>query len=138
MFTGKASFIVHPPVGKWVIGLGEWLFGVTPFGWRFMPAVLGTAMVLMLCRIVRRMTRSTLLGCMAGLLLAVDGLSIVLSRTALLDGTLAFFVLAAFGALVIDRDRARLRLRGLGRGPRTGPGWRRTTPARTSAGDRGG
>ncbi|MFI5098941.1 MAG: dolichyl-phosphate-mannose--protein mannosyltransferase [Actinomycetes bacterium] len=110
VFTGKASFIVHPPVGKWVIGLGEHLFGVTPFGWRFMPAVLGTAMVLMLCRIVRRMTRSTLLGCLAGLLLAVDGLAIVMSRTALLDGTLAFFVLAAFGALLLDRDRARRRL----------------------------
>ena len=110
VFTGKASFIVHPPVGKWVIALGERVFGVTPFGWRFVPAVLGTLTVLMLCRIVRRMTRSTLLGCLAGLLLAVDGLSIVLSRTALLDGTLAFFVLAAFGVLLVDRDRARRRL----------------------------
>ena len=72
-----------------------------------MPAVLGTARVLVLCRIVRRMIRSTLLGCLAGLLLAVDGLAIVLSRTALLDGPLAFFVLAAFGASSIDRDRAR-------------------------------
>jgi dolichyl-phosphate-mannose--protein O-mannosyl transferase len=110
VFTGKASFIVHPPVGKWAIAVGEQIFGVTPFGWRFVPAVLGTLTVLMLCRIVRRMTRSTLLGCLAGLLLAVDGLSIVLSRTALLDGTLAFFVLAAFGVLLIDRDHARRRL----------------------------
>ena len=110
VFTGKASFIVHPPVGKWAIALGERVFGVTPFGWRFVPAVLGTLTVLMLCRIVRRMTRSTLLGCLAGLLLAVDGLSIVLSRTALLDGTLAFFVVAAFGVLLVDRDHARRRL----------------------------
>jgi dolichyl-phosphate-mannose--protein O-mannosyl transferase len=110
VFTGNASYVVHPPIGKWVIALGEWMFGVTPFGWRFMPAVVGTLVVLMLARIVRRMTRSTLLGCMAGLLLALDGLSIVLSRSALLDGTLAFFVLAAFGALVVDRDRMRSRL----------------------------
>jgi dolichyl-phosphate-mannose--protein O-mannosyl transferase len=110
VFTGSASFIVHPPVGKWLIGLGEWIFGVTPFGWRVVPAVLGTLTVLMLCRIVRRMTRSTLLGCLAGLLLALDGLSIVLSRTALLDGPLAFFVLAAFATLLIDRDHARRRL----------------------------
>ncbi len=110
VFTGKASFIVHPPIGKWAIGVGEHLFGVTPFGWRFVPAVLGTLMVLMLCRVVRRMTRSTLLGCLAGLLLAIDGLSIVLSRTALLDGTLAFFVLAAFAVLLIDRDHARRRV----------------------------
>ncbi|MEU0086149.1 phospholipid carrier-dependent glycosyltransferase [Streptomyces sp. NPDC006274] len=104
------GYVVHPPVGKWVIGLGEWLFDFTPFGWRFMVAVLGTLSVLMLCRIGRRLFRSTFLGCLAGLLLAVDGLHFVMSRTALLDLVLMFFVLAAFGALVLDRDRARSRL----------------------------
>ncbi|MFB7258962.1 dolichyl-phosphate-mannose--protein mannosyltransferase [Streptomyces nojiriensis] len=104
------GYVVHPPVGKWVIGLGEWMFGFTPFGWRFMTAVLGTLSVLMLCRIGRRLFRSTFLGCLAGALLAVDGLHLVMSRTALLDLVLMFFVLAAFGALLIDRDRARARL----------------------------
>ncbi len=110
VFTGMAEYVVHPPVGKWTIGVGEWIFGANPFGWRVVPAVLGTLMVLMLARIVRRMTRSTLIGCIAGLLLALDSLSIVLSRTGLLDITLAFFVLAGFGALVIDRDKSRARL----------------------------
>ncbi|MER6913186.1 phospholipid carrier-dependent glycosyltransferase [Streptomyces sp. NPDC000594] len=104
------GYVVHPPVGKWVIGLGEKMFDFTPFGWRFMVAVLGTLSVLMLCRIGRRLFRSTFLGCLAGLLLAVDGLHFVMSRTALLDLVLMFFVLAAFGALVVDRDRARARL----------------------------
>ncbi|MDH6226529.1 phospholipid carrier-dependent glycosyltransferase [Streptomyces sp. MJP52] len=104
------AYVVHPPVGKYVIGLGELMFGFDPFGWRFMVAVLGTLSVLMLCRIGRRMFRSTFLGCLAGLLLAVDGLHFVMSRTALLDGVLMFFVLAAFGCLVVDRDRARARL----------------------------
>ena len=93
------------------------MFGVTPFGWRFVTAVLGTLAVLMVARIGRRLTRSTLLGTIAGLLLALDGLSIVLSRTAILDGIVAFFVLAAFGALLVDRDRMRSRLADLGRGP---------------------
>ncbi|MEE1799051.1 MULTISPECIES: phospholipid carrier-dependent glycosyltransferase [unclassified Streptomyces] len=104
------GYVVHPPVGKWVIGLGEQMFGFTPFGWRFMVAVLGTLSVLMLCRIGRRLFRSTFLGCLAGALLAVDGLHFVMSRTALLDLVLMFFVLAAFGALLIDRDRSRARL----------------------------
>ncbi|GGT34568.1 dolichyl-phosphate-mannose--protein mannosyltransferase [Streptomyces purpureus] len=106
----EPGYVVHPPVGKWVIGLGEQLFGFTPFGWRFMVAVLGTLSVLMLCRIGRRLFRSTFLGCLAGLLLAVDGLHFVMSRTALLDQVLMFFVLAAFGCLLIDRDHARRRL----------------------------
>ncbi|MEU1017583.1 phospholipid carrier-dependent glycosyltransferase [Streptomyces sp. NPDC005898] len=105
-----ASYVVHPPVGKYVIGIGEWLFGFDPFGWRFMTAVLGTLSVLMLCRIGRRLLRSTFLGCLAGALLAVDGLHFVMSRTALLDQVLMFFVLAAFGCLLIDRDKARERL----------------------------
>lgn len=104
------GYVVHPPVGKWVIGFGEQIFGFTPFGWRFMVAVLGTLSVLMLCRIGRRLFRSTFLGCLAGVLLAFDGLHFVMSRTALLDQVLMFFVLAAFGCLVIDRDWARRRL----------------------------
>ncbi|MGW9590013.1 dolichyl-phosphate-mannose--protein mannosyltransferase [Streptomyces chartreusis] len=105
-----ASYVVHPPVGKYVIGLGELIFGFNPFGWRFMTALLGTLAVLMLCRIGRRIFRSTFLGCLAGTLMAVDGLAFVMARTSLLDGVLMFFVLAAFGCLVIDRDRARERL----------------------------
>ncbi len=104
------GYVVHPPMGKWVIGVGEKIFGFEPFGWRFMVALLGTLSVLMLCRIGRRLFRSTFLGCLAGLLLAVDGLHFVMSRTALLDQVLMFFVLAAFGCLVVDRDRARKRL----------------------------
>ncbi|WP_031082495.1 dolichyl-phosphate-mannose--protein mannosyltransferase [Streptomyces sp. NRRL WC-3549] len=104
------GYVVHPPVGKWIIGFGEQLFGFTPFGWRFMVALLGTLSVLMLCRIGRRLFRSTFLGCLAGTLLAVDGLHFVMSRTALLDLVLMFFVLAAFGCLLVDRDRSRRRL----------------------------
>ena len=49
-----------------MIALGEWMFGVTPFGWRFMAALIGTLSVLILCRVARRMTGSTLLGCRPG------------------------------------------------------------------------
>ena len=55
-----AAYVVHPPVGKYVIGLGELIFGFNPFGWRFMTALLGTLSVLMLCRIGRRLFRTDL------------------------------------------------------------------------------
>src|SRR3984957_5519753 len=51
-----------PPLGKMMIAVGEWLFGLTPFGWRFSVALVGSLAILMLARIVRRMTGSTLLG----------------------------------------------------------------------------
>ena len=106
-------FIVHPPLGKWLIGLTSLLWGNTPIGWRVAPALAGTLAVLIMTRTVRRMLRSTLFGALAGLFLALDGVSVVLSRTALLDIFLQFFVLAGFAALVVDRDRMRARLAGL-------------------------
>nr|BFE83728.1 hypothetical protein GCM10020093_063290 [Planobispora longispora] len=103
-------YVAHPPLGKWMIGAGEQFFGANPFGWRVAVAVAGVASILILARVARRMTRSTLLGCLAGLLLALDGLHFVLSRTALLDGLLAFWVLAGFACLVVDRDHMRSKL----------------------------
>jgi dolichyl-phosphate-mannose-protein mannosyltransferase len=110
VFKDGAAYVVHPPVGKWTIGIGEYVFGLTPFGWRFMMALLGTVMVLLVIRITRRLTRSTLIAAAAGLLLAIDGMAIVLSRTALLDNTLAFWLVVAFGCLLMDRERTRGRL----------------------------
>ena len=99
------EFVAHPPLGKIMIAAGEWMFGLTPFGWRFAAATAGTLAILMTARIARRMTGSVLLGCVAGLLLAADGLEFVMSRTAMLDIFLMFWLLAAFGCLVIDRDK---------------------------------
>ncbi len=137
-YSSSPTFVVHPPVGKWIIGLGEQLYGMNPFGWRFMVALLGTVSILMLARIARRLFRSTLLGCVAGLLLSVDGLHFVLSRTALLDLVVMFWILAGFGFLLIDRDHTRARIaRLLGDGPdaalarRMNLGWR---PYRIAAG----
>ncbi|HEY0473122.1 MAG TPA: phospholipid carrier-dependent glycosyltransferase [Kribbella sp.] len=110
VFKNTPSLTVHPEVGKWMIAAGEQLFGMNTFGWRFMPALFGTLTVLLLIRTVRRMTRSTLIGCIAGLLLAVDGLHFVMSRVALLDIFLAFWIVAAVSCLIADRDWTRRRL----------------------------
>jgi dolichyl-phosphate-mannose-protein mannosyltransferase len=106
----SGEYVVQPEVGKLLIAIGEGIFGLNSFGWRFSSAVFGTLSILLICRIARRMTRSTLLGCVAGLLMSLDGLEFVLSRTGILDIFLMFFVLAAFGCMVIDRDVSRARL----------------------------
>jgi dolichyl-phosphate-mannose--protein O-mannosyl transferase len=123
------SFIVHPPLGKWMIAVGEQLFGYNSFGWRVPSAVAGTVAVVVLVRLTRRLTGSTLLGLVAGLLLALDGFSFTLSRVGLLDVFLQLFVLSAVACLVVDRDRVRERIRTAGdraaAGFRLGPrGWR--------------
>ena len=138
LYTTTASYVVHPPIGKWWIALGLRLFGAQdPVGGRIAVAVAGILSVLLLTRIARRLLRSTALGAVAGGLLALDGAAIVQSRTALLDGVLMMFLLAGFGALLLDRDSARGRLAAMTAPPRAparwGPalGWR---PWRLAAG----
>lgn len=110
IFLNGASFIVHPQLGKWLIASGEWLFGMNSFGWRFPALVFGSLMVALVIRLARRLSRSTMIGALAGFLLCVDGLNFVMSRLALLDIFEAFFIVAGVLAVVIDRDYFRHRL----------------------------
>jgi len=104
--TEEGDYIVHPMVGKLLIAAGMKVGGNGPFGYRLAGAVVGTVTVLIVALLVRRILKSTLWGGVAGLLLAVDGEHIVLSRTAILDIFLTFFVVAGFALLWLDRWRA--------------------------------
>ena len=104
------GLVVHPPVAKQIESLGGLLFGYTPLGWRFTAALFGVPVVLMVMRITRRLTRSTQLGFVAGLLLCVDGVTFVTSRIGMLDIYQVLFVTAAAGALLVDRDQMRGRM----------------------------
>ena len=104
------GLVVHPPLGKQLIAVGEAAFGYTGLGWRFSGAVFGVVLAVLATRIVRRISRSTLVGAMAGLLVIADGVSFVAARTALLDIFMTVFVVGAFGTLMVDRDQVRQRM----------------------------
>ena len=106
----SAAFVVHPQFGKWLIAAGEQLFGMNSFGWRFASLVFGTLLIMVTIRLVRRVSKSTMIGGLAGILLTFDGLAFVMSRTALLDSFMAFFLVAAVACLVADREWFRNRL----------------------------
>lgn len=107
---GQPTQIVHPEAGKWLIALGEKAFGMDAFGWRISAAVFGALTVLVLARLVRRLTGSTVIGCLAGLLLALDGMHLVMSRLALLDVFLTFWIVCAVACLVADHDWIKARI----------------------------
>jgi len=97
------EFIVHPPVGKWLIASGIKLFGDNEFGWRFASAVFGTLLILLFARLVHVLFYSPLLTALGAALMALVGLLLVHSRTALLDLFLTFFTL--LGVLLWHRNR---------------------------------
>ena len=106
IYLSNPSYVVHPPLGKWIISIGMSLFGAgNSFGWRFSVALLGTLSILILYLVTKRVLGSRNWALVAALFLAIDGHAIVLSRTALLDGILAFFALLGFYFLLRDREQ---------------------------------
>jgi len=95
---GKAEFVVHPPVGKWLIAAGIKLFGDSEFGWRIAVAIAGTLTVYLTAKIAQRIFHENKWATLAALLMALDGLNLVMSRTALLDIFLTLFVLLSVNA----------------------------------------
>ncbi|WP_082571644.1 dolichyl-phosphate-mannose--protein mannosyltransferase [Agromyces sp. Root1464] len=129
IFNDAASYVVHPPLGKWMISLGMAAFGAgDPFWWRASTALAGTIAVFLMSVIARRLFASTILAVIAGLLFAVDGNAIVMSRVALLDNWVMLFALLGFWFVLLDREpsarllRERLdAARGWGLEPHYGP-----------------
>ena len=93
--ANQAEFVVHPPLGKWLIGIGIKLFGNNEFGWRISAAIIGTASIILIYLVALKLFDSILLASLASAFLALDGLNLVMSRVALLDIFLMFFVLLA-------------------------------------------
>ncbi|WP_433219135.1 dolichyl-phosphate-mannose--protein mannosyltransferase [Dactylosporangium sp. CS-047395] len=106
---GQPEYVVHPPLGKWMIAAGEWLFGYNSFGWRISAVLVGVAAIVLVMLAAWRLFRSTVLAAAAGLLMALDGMHFVLSRAALLDIFLLFWIVVAFFFLVLDREQRRAR-----------------------------
>ena len=109
--SDEAAYVVHPQLGKWLIGAGMEVFGPeSPFGWRIIPAIAGILTVMLLARLTMRLTRSPLLAGLAGLLLAIDGVALTESRIGLLDVFIGFFATVTLYCLVRDREWSRARL----------------------------
>lgn len=104
------GLVVHPPLAKQIIALGEWVFGYTPLGWRFMVALFGAGTVVMTMLLVRRLAGTWQVAFFAGLLAVVDGVLLVSSRFGMLDIFQVFFIVSAAWALACDREQMRARM----------------------------
>lgn len=130
------GLVVHPPLGKQIIALSEWVFGYTPLGWRLMTALFGVATVLMTMALARRLSFSWQVATFAGILAVCDGVLLVSAKFGMLDIFQVFFIVAAAWALARDHQQMRERLHdallsgGMGAspfGPRFGFRWWRFT-----------
>lgn len=88
----------HPPLVKLVIALSILIAGDHPFGWRFLNVVIGSLEIGLLYAFAKRLTSSTAIAAVAGLMLACDGFHLAEERIATGEITIATLILATLYA----------------------------------------
>ena len=86
----------HPPLGKTLMMIGIELFGMTPFGWRFMGALMGVLMLPVMYLLVKQLTKRTDLSFIAMFLLAVDAMHFTQTRIATIDSYVVLFIMVMY------------------------------------------
>ena len=86
----------HPPLGKELIAVGVALFGMTPFGWRVIPALFGAAMLPVMFLLGKRIFRRRDYAFLAAALFALDTMHFAQTRIATVDVFIVFFILLMY------------------------------------------
>lgn len=89
--THTPFFDAHPPLGKYLIALGIWLKGYNPWGYRWMNALFGSCIPLLIVGIGYQLTHRCRFALLAGALAVLDGLLLVESRYGLINVYLLTF-----------------------------------------------
>ena len=88
--------ISHPPLGKLIMGIGIRLFGMTPFGWRFMGTLFGVGMLPLLYVFLKNLFGRTSIATCGTILLAADFMHLTQTRLATIDTYAFFFILLMY------------------------------------------
>lgn len=88
--------ISHPPLGKIIISVGIRLFGMNPFGWRFMGTLFGVLMLIPFYILIRNMFGKTALAACGTVLFAFDFMHFVQTRIATIDTYGVTFIILSF------------------------------------------
>ena len=87
---------VHPPLGKIIISIPIYLFGMTAFNYRLMGNIAGILMILVMYCIGKTIFRKERYGLISASIMALDGMHFVQTRIATVDSFLVLFCLTSF------------------------------------------
>ena len=88
--------VSHPPLGKLIMSVGIMLFGMVPFGWRFMGTLFGVLMLPILYVFLKNLFGKTAVACCGTLLFAFDFMHLVQTRIGTIDTYGVFFILVSY------------------------------------------
>ncbi len=90
----------HPTFGKLIIAFGIQIFGMNPFGWRFMGALFGVLMLPVIYHLIKRLTDNSFLSFCGTFVFAFDFMHFTQTRIATIDTYAVFFILLMYDAMV--------------------------------------
>ena len=88
--------VSHPPLGKLIMSLGIMLFGMVPFGWRFMGTLFGVLMLPILYIFLKNLFGKTAVAFCGTCLFAFDFMHLVQTRIGTIDTYGVFFILVSY------------------------------------------
>lgn len=86
----------HPPLGKLIISVGIYIFGMVPFGWRFMGTLFGVFMLPILYVFLKNMFGKTVIAACGTTLFSAEFMHYVQTRIATIDTYGVFFILLSY------------------------------------------
>lgn len=88
--------ITHPPLGKLILSLGILIFGMNPFGWRFMGTLCGALMLPILYALLKRLFGRRGIAACGTLIFAFDFMHFTQTRIATIDTYSVLFILCMY------------------------------------------
>ncbi len=86
----------HPPLGKLIISLGIRIFGMTPFGWRFMGILFGILMIPVMYLLLKSIFKKTNIAFLGTTLLAFESMHFTQTRLSTIDTYVVFFIMLMY------------------------------------------
>lgn len=86
----------HPPLGKIIISTGIRLFGMNPFGWRFMGTLFGILMIPAIYIFAKKIFEKTWLTSIICILFTFDFMHFAQTRIATIDVFITFFIILMY------------------------------------------
>lgn len=88
--------ITHPPLGKIMLGIGIRIFGMNPFGWRFMGTLFGVLLLPLMYFFAKRIFKKTGYAFIATFLFMFDFMHFTQTRIATIDSYSVFWIMLMY------------------------------------------
>ena len=86
----------HPPLGKAIMAVGILIFGMCPFGWRFMGTLFGVLMLPVIYNFAKKFFNETWICIVTTLLFTFDFMHFVQTRIATIDVFVTLFIMLSY------------------------------------------